>query len=90
MEFFGKRSYHAKNVPSLLQATLVARNGIYHTGIRLYHANESIVWGTGKTCHYMQELYFMACTVLNLYLSFLSPKTPLWELGNLTLYNIAL
>ncbi len=30
---FGKGSYHAKNVPSLLQATVLARNGIYHTGI---------------------------------------------------------
>ncbi len=25
----------------------------------------------------MQELYFMACTVPNLYSSFLSPKTPM-------------
>ena len=29
---FGKSSYHAKNVPYLLQATVLARNGIYHTG----------------------------------------------------------
>ncbi len=29
------------------------------------------------TCHYMQGLYFMACTVPKLYSSFLSPKTPL-------------
>ncbi len=28
---FGKRSYHAKNVPYLLQTTVLAWNGIYHT-----------------------------------------------------------
>ncbi len=28
---FGKRSYHAKNVPSLLPATVLTRNGIYRT-----------------------------------------------------------
>ena len=35
---FGKRIYHAKNVPSLLSATILAGNGIYH-------ASKSIVWG---------------------------------------------
>ncbi len=63
---FGKSSYHAQNLPYLLQTTVLARNGIYHTGTGLY-----------GTCHYMQGLYFMACTVPNLYSSFLSPKTPL-------------
>ncbi len=27
---FGKRIYHAKNVPSLLSTTILAGNGIYH------------------------------------------------------------
>ncbi len=30
-------------------------------------------------CHYMQGLYFVACTVPNLYSSFISPKTPISE-----------
>ena len=28
---FGKSSYHAKNVPYLLQTTVLLGNGIYHT-----------------------------------------------------------
>ncbi len=32
---FGKSSYHAKNVPYLLQTTVLARNGIYHTSYGL-------------------------------------------------------
>ncbi len=32
------------------------------------------------TCHYMQELFFVACTVPNLYSSFLSPKTPMIQI----------
>ena len=39
---FGKRSYHAKDVPSLLQDTVLARNGIYRK-VQFLHVMASTV-----------------------------------------------